>query len=248
VSYVAALEDRLLGRYPWQHNGQFKHDGTLQHRMFIDDLATEFQTLHGTRNVQETVASAENSLIDFIVGNMSDSFIHEIKHDGRYQHNGKIQHDSLISDWLVSAIHIDLQDKPQGLLFRNGQYKHDGSITHAGVDADFATEYSIITVRNPVSENAAPSELLNTFSISRDMTDNWTGLRHNRKAFHNGNYARQSAPVDEMASILTTTTAVSETVSASETFSVGYRRPRYHNGTYMRNGSLQHNTNALIPL
>jgi hypothetical protein len=245
-----AAQERMYGRT--LHNGLFRRDGTLTHNGFIptQDPAMERLAFTLHTNQAEQVAAAEQTTLA-LFETINEVVERDCRHNGTFRRNGTIQHTNRVYDKIDITAKVASQERMYGALRRNGVVQRNGSEQRSGFTRYLhpATEKLVTTVRNSYAESVSASEPFLAVTIAMNTPEDFhKRIRRNGFTKRNGYYNRASG-ISEGHNIKGEVTGFSDSLGeCRETFAIGYRKHRFHNGTYSRNGQIKHDAYVLIPL
>jgi hypothetical protein len=192
---------------------------------------------------------------------------HGFKHNGKVKRDGTAQrkgvywepaysvitppfrHSSGAQDLLVLIIKPGLTDEYHGRVKRNGFFKRNATIKHDGVNPLAASDIIALSGQMDMVDILPPVEDTQNIQVGADMADDMNKyIRHNGAIKRNGKHVHCNFPVTQHRMHGSIVPVAEEYGAVNEVLSAGMRYHHFHNGTYRRNGTIQHNGNMLIPL
>lgn len=245
---IGRMQDQLYGRTI--HNGLFPRDGTITHNGWAHDPATERLTFKAGNNQTDRLSAEERMACTFFKS-IQETVERDFRHNGVCRRNGAMQHTNRVYDTIACTAKSAVQDRLYGALRRNGVVRRDGSERRGGFTGypHPATEKIAAVTSLSYAELAAIHEQCSGLTVAeRSVEDFHKQIRRNGFIRRNGRYNRVKA-ISESQKTAGKVTSLADTLDeCGEVFAIGYRKHRFHNGTYKRNGQCAHDASMLIPL
>jgi phage tail P2-like protein len=244
VSVVNPQSERLLGIAT--RNGLFRRNGAIMRDGFADDLHTEI-TKHKARSVIIDNVDLSESVPVTLSNNVSEVAGQELIRNGQYRRNGeRLRRSNSLQESIVFKSSVLTKEILQGRALRNGMYLRNGEIQRGLLNTSM-TEKPLVKVNTVLSDLMISDDLISDLTFRKHIEETFkNGVLRNGECYRNGKLARGFVAENNTAAMKLS--AFTEAAGPEESFAIGYKKHRYRNGQYRRNGEIRRDANVLIPL
>ena len=257
----------------FRHDGLLRHDGTENHDGIRDVFALENNVTGLGVWCAENMEAKESVTPEGMTLGDAEDFRRPIYFDGTYRHNRAIINTGGVTDKQTFSQELSMRDTAAGFFRHDGLLWHDGREPHSGIGDTFAREKHDVGIGLKFADNMEPGENYDyDLEMGSFILEPFSKLySHDGRQSHNGRIIHSNFVCDRFASgsklapfedsakgtlrhmgILrhdgTEKHSLTGKEPAYETFTVGFRYHRYHNGAYLFDRGIKHNANTLFPL